>query len=425
MVNCVLSPKYSSHERYEELCALAAIGEISAAEFAELNEHLAGCGECSEMESDFRRIASNELGAVATARAADYVIPDLDEPAIYGRVLQRAQAETNQPEPPELQPMPIVPPKRKLFGGWNPFATPVLVPAMLLLFVCAGVAIGYRLRDRQPDPAFDRLNAQLTQRQDKLNEATALADSASTKLNLDQSERQRLLAQLDDAQKNYADTLSLKKSLEAELADARLELQKTSEELRDVKAAGRQSEGSVQLLQAQLHEAALHTQAQEVRIDRLQHQLRETEDASVAAVAPEIQSGDARQVFGARDLHIVDVYDVDATGKNRRSFGRVYFVEKKLLLFYAFDLQDKQRQRVASAFQAWGYKQGNENKPQNLGLFLVDDASVGRWVLKVNDSSVLQRIDAVFVTLEPPDGSPAPRGRKLLYANLGGPPNHP
>jgi hypothetical protein len=29
------------------------------------------------------------------------------------------------------------------------------------------------------------------------------------------------------------------------------------------------------------------------------------------------------------------------------------------------------------------------------------------------------------VTLEPPDGSPSPQGRRLLYANLGGPPNHP
>ena len=52
-------------------------------------------------------------------------------------------------------------------------------------------------------------------------------------------------------------------------------------------------------------------------------------------------------------------------------------------------------------------------------------STVSRWVLKVNNASVLERIDAVFVTLEPPNGSPAPRGRKLLYANLGGPPNHP
>ena len=88
-------------------------------------------------------------------------------------------------------------------------------------------------------------------------------------------------------------------------------------------------------------------------------------------------------------------------------------------------LQDKQSKRVAGGFQAWGYRQGNEEKPQNLGLFLMDDPALSRWVLKVNNARVLEHIDAVFVTLEPPRGSPSPSGRKLLYANLGGPPNHP
>ena len=55
----------------------------------------------------------------------------------------------------------------------------------------------------------------------------------------------------------------------------------------------------------------------------------------------------------------------------------------------------------------------------------MDDPTVSRWVLKVNDARVLERIDAVFVTLEPPNGSRSPSGRRLLYANLGGPPNHP
>jgi hypothetical protein len=31
----------------------------------------------------------------------------------------------------------------------------------------------------------------------------------------------------------------------------------------------------------------------------------------------------------------------------------------------------------------------------------------------------------VFVTVEPPGGSPKPTGQKLLYAYLNGQPNHP
>jgi hypothetical protein len=147
-----------------------------------------------------------------------------------------------------------------------------------------------------------------------------------------------------------------------------------------------------------------------------------------AANAPESQGfgdAEAKELFGARDLHIVDVYDVDIQGNTRRSYGRVYYVQKKLLIFYAFDLQDKKHNRSAAGFQAWGYRQPSDAQPESLGLFDVDDASTNRWVLKVNNPRVLERIDAVFVTLEPPNGSPSPRGRRLLYANLAGPANHP
>ena len=140
---------------------------------------------------------------------------------------------------------------------------------------------------------------------------------------------------------------------------------------------------------------------------------------------PSVSDDEAKRLFAARDLHIVDVYDVDGHGKTRQSFGRVYYVEKKLLLFYAFDLEDKKHNRAAAAFQAWGYKEANVGTPQSLGLFYVDDASLNRWVLKVNNPKVLERVDVVFVTLEPPQGSSSPQGRRLLYANLGGAPNHP
>jgi len=43
-----------------------------------------------------------------------------------------------------------------------------------------------------------------------------------------------------------------------------------------------------------------------------------------------------------------------------------------------------------------------------------------------NDPNVLNEIDSVFVTLEPPDGNPnQPKGDKLMYAYLRGQANHP
>jgi anti-sigma-K factor RskA len=103
----------------------------------------------------------------------------------------------------------------------------------------------------------------------------------------------------------------------------------------------------------------------------------------------------------------------------------VFYAEKKHLIFYAFNLEDKKLNRSAESFQAWGYLQANQGKPESLGIFNLDDASMSRWVLKVNNHLILQHIDALFVTLEPPGGSSVPRGRKLLYAYLNSPPNHP
>jgi anti-sigma factor RsiW len=415
-------------ERFEQLCALAAIGEVSAAEFSELNEHLASCSNCQELYSDFRRIASNELGAVATGRwNGGDSSAELDEQVLLGRLLERAHAEAGVSEQPsDIRPLHELR-RRSLFGVWSLLRSPILATAALVLLICTAVGIAaYRIRDQQLAPTVAQLSAQLSQRESEVKKAGAQIGSSAAMLQQTQSEREALQHELAEARKSYAELLNRDHALETGLAAAREQLDQKGNELRQAHEVAQQSGDSLKTLQTQLREAVMRTTAEENLVEQLQRKLQHrSDDAVVASTVPAIQNGDAKEIFGARDLHIVDVYDVDATGKTKRGFGRVYFVERKLLLFYAFDLQDKQHQRAASAFQAWGYRQGSEGKPQNLGLFLMDDPAVSRWVLKVNNTSVLERIDAVFVTLEPPNGSPSPRGRKLLYANLGGPPNHP
>src|SRR5260370_16150764 len=45
-----------THEHYEELCALAAIGQLSADEHQELSAHLRGCGLCKRAADDYAGI---------------------------------------------------------------------------------------------------------------------------------------------------------------------------------------------------------------------------------------------------------------------------------------------------------------------------------------------------------------------------------
>ncbi len=51
------------HQRYEELCALAAAGQVTPTEAIELNEHLRGCPECRESVRDFAFLCVQVLPA--------------------------------------------------------------------------------------------------------------------------------------------------------------------------------------------------------------------------------------------------------------------------------------------------------------------------------------------------------------------------
>jgi len=133
---------------------------------------------------------------------------------------------------------------------------------------------------------------------------------------------------------------------------------------------------------------------------------------------------DVRELMGARNLHIVDVSDVDGNGRSKKSIGRVFLVEGKSLIFYAFDLGERGNPGKVS-FQAWGQLEGRQTAAKNLGVFYIDDHDQKRWVLKVNDPEKLSAINSVFVTVEPLGGTNRPTGKKLLYAFLGTEPNHP
>src|SRR5437899_6033625 len=90
------SRNHPGKEWYEELCALAAIGELSSSEFDELQRHLAECDDCRELHADFCRISANDLGLVAVLKKPEPPQDDagqMDEQALLPRLLDPAQRE--------------------------------------------------------------------------------------------------------------------------------------------------------------------------------------------------------------------------------------------------------------------------------------------------------------------------------------------
>jgi hypothetical protein len=137
---------------------------------------------------------------------------------------------------------------------------------------------------------------------------------------------------------------------------------------------------------------------------------------------------DIRELMGARNLYIADVFDVDSHSLTRKPFGRVFYTREKSLVLYAYDLDRQPRVRGASAFQVWGQEEASQHgrpKSLNLGILYMDSESNRRWILRFDDPQKLARLDSIFVTEEPSGGSPKPTGKPFLYAMLRRQANHP
>ena len=132
---------------------------------------------------------------------------------------------------------------------------------------------------------------------------------------------------------------------------------------------------------------------------------------------------DIRDLIGARNLYIADIFDTNENGRTAKQFGRIFYTRDRALVFYGFDLESQAGRRQDVSFQVWG-SGSDRPSPVSLGLFYQDD-SHKRWVLRCNDAKSLARLDMVFVTVEPPGGSPKPTGKQLLRAYLQVHPNHP
>jgi hypothetical protein len=238
-------------------------------------------------------------------------------------------------------------------------------------------------------------------------------------LKASEDQQERLHEQLEQAQ-NRADALGrsnddanrLSADLRQQLDTARAAQVKTEAELVNL-----QSEGSTSEAVALLQEREIQTLNQKI-----------TEQSSRVDRERELLSagGEIRDLIGARNLHIIDVYDTDSRGKTRRAFGRVFYTEGKSLVFYAYDLSDQHPENNKFAFYVWGKRDSVPQLARNLGAMAKDDPNQKRWVLTVTNPNVLAEIDSVFVTLEPSGQvGQHPSGKRLLTAFLGTAPNHP
>lgn len=444
------------HEHFEELCALAALGQVSAEEHAELQAHLQTCGACRTRQADFLEILHEHLPVLDSqqphlGKASNVVFHDA---SYKQRFLQRAAQQGIRFSDEVLGKSS----SRSSRIRWQPFFW-MWQPARLaysVALLALGVWIGSflwqdqavpdagnlassrsaeleeeikTLRERvtalsQPEPAS---NAELSKKPSLAAAATEASSLASAQLDKEltrlRQEHAAIVARSQSLDNQLQEASAELASLKAELDKARREAPSLVK-LRDTEAALQQATDELQKLQRERAVYASTFADQQAQIRELMEKLgTQTEtlqrERELAAAARDI-----RELMGARNLHIIDVADVDSRGA-QRPFGRVFYTEGKSLIFYAYDLEKRKKSLEKYSFQAWGQTEAKSGSAQSLGVFVADDQAQNRWVLKYDDPKVLAKIDAVFVTIEPKGGSERPQGQQLMYAYLRANPNHP
>jgi len=413
-----------THQHFEEIAALAALGEASPEELKEFELHAAECKSCRAHYMDFEEILNEGLPMLHPGK----------EPILHRLAFLLRGNSCKARFAARAAEHGIAVATQKPGFGASIGSVVGLGFASLVVLLSIGF-FSYKLRENHlRDSATNaRLQdelAQLRRRVDELGSRTASQLQPATTRSKESPGPESFhtpdqYSKLQDRSRAFESEL---RSTLAELEKTRTELEVarssetiTSQRLRESEAAlGRATDELTKIPQAGAADASKQAEPAELT-ERLRSQSEEMERERRLLAADR----DIRDLMGARNLHIVDVFDVDGSGDTKRPFGRAFYTEGKSLIFYAFDLGDRRNVKARSTFQAWGQRESKTELVQSLGIFYMDDQKQNRWVLKFDNPKVLAQIDAVFVTVEPPGGSTRPNGQKLLYAYLNASPNHP
>ena len=430
-------PGLSLHEEFRELCAISTTGELTGLELARLKEHLAACPKCREALEELKaaaHIGAPLLVSVLAASGQPAESSDAEKGVAqseYGseEAMERGEIET------ACSRIEFAPGDRNSSAqvSWNNVWL-TLATAVLMTVALGFYAYKAEIRQVVPtaqvpaagdtdkidsfeqqlsDAAHERevLKKELSERDEHVAELEKQIAAQTSALNSAENAQSALTRSLHDAVDDKQRLVQLEASTSQNLALAEASLAKMQSELEYTRQ--QQGEGEIRSADLQSRIGDLETALIASQRENAKEQNRLTEDA------------DIRDLIGARDLYIAEIYDVGRDGATQKPYGRVFYTKGKSLIFYAYDLDQQPGAKGATTFQAWGQNGPDRQQALNLGLFYEDNVAKKRWIVKFDDARALEHINAVFVTVEPNGGSQKPSGKPLLFASLKIEPNHP
>jgi hypothetical protein len=436
------------HDEFLELCAASTSGDLTDDEQNRLREHLAICASCREAVRQYESIVSDVIPAIAADEDPEHVPPsetwsqeqqEQAEKALFERLAHEEKhppAETGRRNGSSIFPHRILP-----FATESTWRNVWMLYAAGILLFCALSFFAYRVGMHQAAEIAKRSQPQPTKQeappaQASLEEQLSDASHDRAIVNTEIAQRDKMIAdlrrQLAQQSSEINEMKVAQNQLEGDLRAGDASRQELSQQKSELGQKLESAENSSHTLQEKLDslaqqsaQDAARAKGSEAKVNDLTRQIEEQQAAVEQRDELLAHDRDIRELMGARDLYIAEIYDVSGTGETKKPYGRVFYTRGKSLIFYAYDLDQQTELKRAGTFQAWGRRGPDRQQAINLGVFYEDSATKKRWILKCDDPKMLAQIDAVFVTIEPNGGSHKPSSKPLLFAYLKVNPNHP
>jgi hypothetical protein len=420
------------HEKLRSLCALASSGTLTAEELAELKAHVAVCDECREAVSEYGDLVKSAMPVLAARYGTAEEVQDWDDSKVGEQIFARIVLQKNDNGAPQRAGAST----RVSFSLWHRAPSWWFVGAAAAVCLIVGASlVSYRAgrraesATRQVDTAALARAEALAKDKKDLTELLSVDSLRLAQLDAERSKQrgeiENLESALETAQARANESSTSKNSSEEQRRAAVQERDALVAKLQDAQQGYGEVQAQLATLRAENKEVTARAASLQREVEGLSATNQEQQRRIGSADQYLSADRDIRDLMGARQLYIADVFDVSSDSRRRKPYGRIFYTKGKSLIFYAFDLDQQARVQNAASFQAWGKSESGSSKPVSLGILYLDNEANRRWALRCDAPEQLAQIDAVFVTVEPHGGSEKPTGKAFLYASLRKEPNHP
>ncbi len=362
------------HNEFLELCAVSTSGQLTEAEQKRLEEHLVVCQSCRKTIQQYETVASRAIPVIAASEASEDLEPGPDwseeqaEKALFGRLAQEEKRNSDQFEntngiftaPHRLPPFSSESTWRHV---WMLYAAGILVFASLSLYAYwAGAHRGAditKLAPTRPSPLNQlSLEAQLSDTGYERQIARAhieQRDKTIVRLRQQLAEQSGEINRMKAAQDRLKTDLRARDASGQDLVQRRAELE---QKLDAAQSSSLELQQKLESLAQQSAQDAARAKTLDAKVKDLNRLLYDRDVALDQEGELFARDRDIRDLMGARDLYIAEVYDVARTGETQKPYGRVFYTRGKSLVFYAYGLDQQTAAKRTSTFQAWGRRGG-------------------------------------------------------------------